>query len=199
MRSTINMVVSMSTALFVAALLSSVPSERWQCLCLHTFMCSAHPYPTLSLTIMTRRVASTGVVNGMVTICSGGSQLRARCATIVSASAKLIASLLTNPSDHRTRLKRIHEDNEVSISKVTHGARSYAATAARSHGATETGTKAMGGWSESGSFRACYDRALPVDALLGSAGFNGRKPETYFVARDRLGKSSRFPQRLIFC
>jgi len=89
--------------------------------------------------------------------------------------------------DHRTRLRKIHEMNQVSISKVTHGGRSYAATTARSHGATETGTKAMGGWNENGAFRACYDRALPVDALLGAAMFNGRKPETYFVARDRLG------------
>jgi hypothetical protein len=91
--------------------------------------------------------------------------------------------------DHRTRLRKIHETNNVSISKVTHGGRSYAATTARSHGATETGTKAMGGWNENGAFRACYDRALPVDALLGAAMFNGRKPETYFVARDKLGVS----------
>ena len=91
--------------------------------------------------------------------------------------------------DHRTRLRKIHEMNGVSISKVTHGGRSYAATTARSHGATETGTKAMGGWNENGAFRACYDRALPVDALLGAAMFNGRKPETYFVARDKLGAS----------
>jgi hypothetical protein len=77
--------------------------------------------------------------------------------------------------------------NDVSISKVTHGGRSYVATTAHSHGATETGTKAMGGWNENGAFRACYDRALPVDALLGAAMFNGCKPETYFVARDKLG------------
>jgi len=79
--------------------------------------------------------------------------------------------------------------NSVSISKVTHGGRSYAATTARLHGATETGTKAMGGWNKNGAFRACYDRALPLDALLGAAMFNGRKPETYFVARDKLGAS----------
>lgn len=81
----------------------------------------------------------------------------------------------------------MHEKNQVSISKVTHGARTFAASTARSHGATTTGTKAMGGWSENGAFRPCYDRALPLDALLGAAMFNGRKPETYFVARDKLG------------
>jgi hypothetical protein len=45
----------------------------------------------------------------------------------------------------------------------------------------------MGGWSENGAFRPCYDRALPLDALLGAAMFNGRKPESYFIARDKLG------------
>jgi hypothetical protein len=91
--------------------------------------------------------------------------------------------------DHQTRLRKIHKTNNLSISKVTHGGRSYAATTARSHGATETGTKAMGGWNENGAFGACYDHALPVDALLRAALFNGRKPETYFVARDKLGVS----------
>lgn len=45
----------------------------------------------------------------------------------------------------------------------------------------------MGGWSENGAFRPCYHHALPLDALLGVAMFNGQKPETYFVARDKLG------------
>jgi len=90
--------------------------------------------------------------------------------------------------DHRDRVKLIHVENDVNISKVTHAARPYAAQTARSHGATTSGTKALGGWSESGSFRNCYDRSLPVDALLGAAMFNGRKPEEYFLARDALGE-----------
>ncbi|KAJ7269115.1 hypothetical protein C8J57DRAFT_1609308 [Mycena rebaudengoi] len=47
-------------------------------------------------------------------------------------------------------------------------------------------TKALGGWNESGSFKNCYDRALPVEALLGAAFFNSKKPELYRVARDCL-------------
>jgi hypothetical protein len=50
------------------------------------------------------------------------------------------------------------------------------------------GTKALGGWSESGCFRPCYDRALPIDALLGAATFNAQKPESYSLPRDALGK-----------
>lgn len=59
------------------------------------------------------------------------------------------------------------------------------------------GTKALGGWSEGSCFRPCYDRALPVDALLGAATFNARKPESYSLPRNALGKSSpslSFPQ-----
>ena len=59
----------------------------------------------------------------------------------------------------------------------------------RAHGATVGGTKALGGWNESGSFWNCYDRAFPVDALLGAASFNARKPEEYFLPRDELCRS----------
>jgi hypothetical protein len=83
-------------------------------------------------------------------------------------------------------VKRIHSHNNVNISKVTHAARPFAAQTARSHGATASGTKALGGWNDSGAFRRCYDRTHPVDALLGAAMFNGRKPEEYFLARDIL-------------
>ncbi|KAJ7213565.1 hypothetical protein GGX14DRAFT_393054 [Mycena pura] len=44
----------------------------------------------------------------------------------------------------------------------------------------------LGGWSESGSFKHCYDRALPAPALLGAAFFNSSKPELYRIARDCL-------------
>ncbi|KAF8273937.1 hypothetical protein EI94DRAFT_1696523 [Lactarius quietus] len=56
----------------------------------------------------------------------------------------------------------------------------------RAHGASVGGTKALGGWNESGSFRNCYDHAFSVDALLGAASFNAQKPEEYFLARDKL-------------
>ncbi|KAF5367837.1 hypothetical protein D9615_010577 [Tricholomella constricta] len=85
--------------------------------------------------------------------------------------------------NHRDRVNLLHAKNNVHISKVTHGGRTSSARIARENGASSDGTKALGGWSESGSFRRCYDRTLPVDALLGAAMFNGRKPETYFVPR----------------
>jgi hypothetical protein len=89
--------------------------------------------------------------------------------------------------DHRERVNTIHAAVGVSLSKVTHATRSYTAQTARVHGASVDGTKALGGWSEDGSFRPCYDRALPLDALLGAAMFNARKPETYCLPRGMLG------------
>ncbi|GBE82275.1 hypothetical protein SCP_0406590 [Sparassis crispa] len=58
--------------------------------------------------------------------------------------------------NHRDRLRGIHKENEISITKVTHAGRSYAAQTAQAHGATVSGTKALGGWNENGSFRQCY-------------------------------------------
>lgn len=92
-------------------------------------------------------------------------------------------------ADHHTRVKLIHIKNDICITKVTHAGRCYAAQNARAHGASITGTKALGGWNESGSFRNCYDRAFPVDALLGAAAFNARRPEQYCLPRSSLGKT----------
>jgi hypothetical protein len=97
---------------------------------------------------------------------------------------------LTAPTDHHARVSLIHLKNDISISKVTHAGRCYAAQTARAHGATVNGTKALGGWNESGAFRNCYDRAFPVDALLSAAGFNARRPEQYCLPRSAIGKIS---------
>jgi hypothetical protein len=92
-------------------------------------------------------------------------------------------------SDHRERVNAIHAAVGISISKSTHAARPFSAQTARMHGASIDGTKALSGWSEgSGSFRPCYDRALPIDAMLGAAMFNACKPESYYLPRDVLGK-----------
>ena len=77
----------------------------------------------------------------------------------------------------------------MSITKSTHAGRPYAAQTARAHGATVSGTKALGGWSEPGSFQPCYDRAFPTDALLGAAMFNARQTSSaHFQPRESLGE-----------
>jgi hypothetical protein len=86
----------------------------------------------------------------------------------------------------------MHSGVGISLSKVTHATRSFTAQTARQNSASVDGTKALGGWSENGSFRPCYDRALPLDALLGAATFNAQKPESYFLPRGVLGKFSHF-------
>lgn len=82
----------------------------------------------------------------------------------------------------------MHEANNIHLSASTHATRRFAALTARAFGASIEDTKAMGGWSDSGSFRACYDRAFPRPALLGAAMFNALQPESYFLARDILGE-----------
>lgn len=96
--------------------------------------------------------------------------------------------MLTMSEAHRNQLKQIHLANNVSISKVTHAGRVYAAQNARTNGASESGTKALGGWSENGSFRQCYERTWPIDAMLAAGGFNGSKPERYCLPRAELGE-----------
>lgn len=86
-------------------------------------------------------------------------------------------------TDHHQRMKLIHLSNDISITKVTHAPRHYAAQNARSHGASVSETKALGGWSESGAFRNCYDRAFPIGALLGTAGFNANCRDQYSLPR----------------
>lgn len=83
--------------------------------------------------------------------------------------------------------------NDISITKVTHAGRVFAAQTARSHGASVSGTKALGCWSESGAY-AVYDRGLPLDAMLAAAMFNGRKPENYFMPRSALSEFQIFRQ-----
>lgn len=89
---------------------------------------------------------------------------------------------------HRKRVNLMHIRNKILIKKVTHAGRPFAAMAARQHRATADDTKALGNWSQGGSFRDCYDRSLPVDAMLAAASFNAKKQDSYFIPRDVLSK-----------
>lgn len=101
----------------------------------------------------------------------------------------ILALVLTSAlTAHHDRVSLIHVRNKISITKATHAGRPFAAQTARAHGASVDGTKALGGWSEQGSFRPCYDRAFPTDALLGAGMFNAREPGAYFLPRDALGE-----------
>jgi hypothetical protein len=66
--------------------------------------------------------------------------------------------------------------NNVYVKAVTHATRSYAATTMRQNRAASADIKAQGGWSSrDGSYCACYDRALPIKALLGAANFTANR------------------------
>jgi len=84
----------------------------------------------------------------------------------------------------------MHAKNGVFITKVTHAAWPFATSTACAHGATVSGTKALGGWNDSGSYHNYYNQTFPINALLRVGMFNARKPEEHFLARDMVGKSS---------
>ena len=86
----------------------------------------------------------------------------------------LIKLDMTPITDHHAWVSLIHINNDISITKVTHAGCCYAVQNTCAHGVTMNGTKALGGWNESGAFRNCYDWAFPVDALHGAAEFNAR-------------------------
>ncbi|THH20826.1 hypothetical protein EW146_g575, partial [Bondarzewia mesenterica] len=88
--------------------------------------------------------------------------------------------------NHRQRINNIHLKNNISLTKAMHATRNYGAQNTRANGASVDGTKAMGGWSDQGSYRRCYDRSFPTDALLASAMFNARQPSSYSLPRDVL-------------
>jgi hypothetical protein len=82
----------------------------------------------------------------------------------------------------------MHKKNDVDIAKKTHAGHHYAALTARAHGASTSGTKALGGWNESGSFNSVYDCAFPLDALLGAGMYNGCRSKEYSLPRGCLSK-----------
>ncbi|KAG2059887.1 hypothetical protein BDR06DRAFT_967451 [Suillus hirtellus] len=52
--------------------------------------------------------------------------------------------------------------------------------------ASGNNVKAIDCWRVNDAFANCYDHALPLKGLLGTAMFNARKPEQYFLDRDHL-------------
>lgn len=97
-------------------------------------------------------------------------------------------SALTCFVDHHKRIKIIHAKNDIHITKATHAGRSYAAKQAREFGASVDAVKALGNWSDSDTYRACYDRALAKEALFGAACFDAKRPESHCLARASLGQ-----------
>ncbi|KAF5381020.1 hypothetical protein D9615_004052 [Tricholomella constricta] len=92
--------------------------------------------------------------------------------------------------NHNKRMTAIKKLNNIETTKVTHGGRAFFALYTREHGANKDETKHGGAWNCSDAFGKSYDRALPVEALLAASGFNGKKQESYFIARDQLKPST---------
>ncbi|KAF8350323.1 hypothetical protein F5887DRAFT_914219 [Amanita rubescens] len=60
----------------------------------------------------------------------------------------------------------------------------------------------LSGWVETDAMTNCYDRCIPINALLGASMFNVKKPEEHFLPHDILatepGSSPRAPSLLIW-
>lgn len=67
-----------------------------------------------------------------------------------------------------------------------HAQRYMAAFIMQANGTSKEAAQAMG-WSCGDFFNSVYDYKLPLEALLGAAMYNARKPEPHFCARDLLG------------
>ena len=107
---------------------------------------------------------------------------------LMSISGKPVTQIGNmNIKDHRQRVNHMKSASNILCQKVTHCGRIHVAENGVENGSTTEGIKAVGGWSQ-GAFRSCYDRKLPVDGLLATAGFNGKKQESYFLPQDNLGK-----------
>ncbi|KAE8217405.1 hypothetical protein CF319_g8499 [Tilletia indica] len=84
---------------------------------------------------------------------------------------------------HDLAVRKMFSANDVDVGKTTHAGRAAGAMNARENGASVAGTKALGGWSDGGAFRSCYDRSFPLDAIWAVAGFNGSDLDSYHVPR----------------
>ena len=96
------------------------------------------------------------------------------------------------------QINKMKKDANIHIKKSTHGGRPFAVEQAAKWGAPMESRMALGGWmnTSTGSFKPCYDRALPTDAMLGAAGYNAQKQSSYFLSRDVLSMSNLYCYQL---
>lgn len=100
----------------------------------------------------------------------------------------LLIACFFSCSDHYNRVVKLHKDNGVSITKATHAGRSFTCKTAREHNTPVYDTKAHGLWSMD-IMHHCYNQHIPVKAVLGTAMFDSKKPEKYFLPRGELSES----------
>lgn len=83
----------------------------------------------------------------------------------------------------------MHQANNITVRSLTHAARGFAATNIRQNRASENEVKALGGWNVGeGSYRACYERSVPLGALVAAANFNAQRLGEYRVTRESLSE-----------
>ncbi|KDE03615.1 hypothetical protein MVLG_05910 [Microbotryum lychnidis-dioicae p1A1 Lamole] len=104
---------------------------------------------------------------------------------------------LISYSGHNVAVSTFLKECDVHSSHTTHLSRIAGAQMSAERGANEADTKALGGWSD-GTFRSVYQHGDPTTSFIALAGFNGKFPERYYVARDIEADVPDDLQRLIF-
>ncbi len=89
---------------------------------------------------------------------------------------------------HYNKLKEMHIELEINLTKVTHAGCNYTVKTMREYNADQDDTKKLGLWGESGAYRVVYDRGLPLKGLLAAAMFDADRPENYSLPRAVLRK-----------
>lgn len=174
MPNTTNMVMWTNMGPSGTTMRSSVLSEPLHFSSSHTFtFCITHR-PISHLISCGRTVGSMDTGSGTTTSSSMLEHPARRCRTTVGSVPVSSQSELTFGVDHHNHVTVMHKKNNIDITKKTHAGCHYSAHTARAHGVSASGTMALSSWNESGSFMSVYDRAFPLDALMGAAMYNAR-------------------------
>ncbi|KIJ34116.1 hypothetical protein M422DRAFT_52114 [Sphaerobolus stellatus SS14] len=88
--------------------------------------------------------------------------------------------------NHREHVKKMHTANGIAITKVSHAGHIFSAFFMRQQGTSVEDAKVAGLWSSSGSFGVAYDCKVPLEGLLGAAGFDPPEPKVHFLSHHNL-------------
>jgi hypothetical protein len=88
---------------------------------------------------------------------------------------------------HYKIITQMYDALGLSKHKKTHIGRTTTVLNMREHNASQDDVKALGIWSQHGSYAAVYDRGLPLKGLLPAAGFDADRLQDYCLPRGILG------------
>ncbi|PPQ81245.1 hypothetical protein CVT24_009532 [Panaeolus cyanescens] len=112
---------------------------------------------------------------------------------VVLFPSSISETKIMSPENHRERFNAQKKRLNLGHKQVTHVGRTFGATTAIERGASVDSVRILGRWAQSAGSFDVYNRALPTDAMIAAAGFNGRQQDSYYILRDSLDP----PEQLI--